>query len=109
MPGYCCLLACSQMRGCGPRSNLARQSWGASLFGEPRRMTNARVCGDPSRRAKCTHLRMTSVWMTKRGLIPCDDLALALVEVRRVQQIATAPPHQEFRPPRPDRVVTATG
>ena len=35
-----------------------------------------------------------------------DDLALALMDVGRIEQIAAAPPHQEFRPPRPDRVVT---
>ena len=38
--------------------------------------------------------------------IPCDDLALALVDVRGIEQIAAAPPYQEFRTPRPDRVVT---
>ena len=38
-------------------------------------------------------------------LIPRDDLALAVMDIRRIEQIAAAPPHQEFRPPRPDRVV----
>ena len=38
---------------------------------------------------------------------PRDDLALALMDVRRVEQIAAAPPHQEFRPPRADRVAPA--
>ena len=37
---------------------------------------------------------------------PGDDLAFAVVKVRRIEQIAAAPPHQEFRTPRPDRVVT---
>src|ERR1700682_3129671 len=41
----------------------------------------------------------------RSSLIPRDDLALALMNIRRVQQIAAASPHQEFRPPRPDRVV----
>ena len=39
--------------------------------------------------------------------IPRDDLVLALVQIRRIEQIAGAPSHQEFRPPCPDRVVAA--
>ena len=39
------------------------------------------------------------------GLIPRDDLAFALMNIRRVQRSAAAPPHQEFRTPSPDRVV----
>src|SRR6266700_2765521 len=56
-------------------------------------------------RKKCAHLRMTSA---RDSSIRRDDLALALVNVRRVKQIAATPPHQKFRPPRPDRVVTPT-
>jgi hypothetical protein len=37
---------------------------------------------------------------------PRDDFTLALMNIRGVEQIAAAPPHQEFRPSRPDRVVT---
>ena|SRR5205823_747425 len=44
----------------------------------------------------------------RESSIPCDDLALALVNVRGVEQIAATPPHQKFRPPRPYRVVTPT-
>ena len=39
-------------------------------------------------------------------LVPRDDLAFALMQVRRIEQIAAAPPHQEFRATRPDRVMT---
>src|SRR5437899_1074204 len=42
----------------------------------------------------------------RNSLVPRDDLVLALMDIRRVQQIAAAPPHQEFRPPYADRVVT---
>ncbi len=48
---------------------------------------------------------MTSAYAAGKNLIPCNDLALALMNIRRVQQITAAPPHQEFRSPRPDRVV----
>jgi hypothetical protein len=37
--------------------------------------------------------------------IPRDDLALALMEIRRIEQIAAAPPHQKFRTPGADRIV----
>ena len=40
------------------------------------------------------------------SLIPRDDLALALMNIGRVEQIAAPPPHQEFRAPCPDRIVT---
>ena len=41
-------------------------------------------------------------------LIPRDDLAFALVKVRRVEQVAGAAAHQEFRAAGADRVVAAT-
>ena len=41
----------------------------------------------------------------RESSIPRDDLALALVNICGVEQIAATPPHQKFRPPRPDRVV----
>ena len=37
--------------------------------------------------------------------IPGDDLALAVVDVRRIEQIAAAAADQEFRTPGPDRVM----
>src|SRR5260370_3455261 len=40
-----------------------------------------------------------------RGSIPRDDLALTLVNIRRVEQVAAAAPHQKFRTPRADCVV----
>src|ERR1700736_6590116 len=42
----------------------------------------------------------------RSSLIARDDLAFALMTLRRVEQTADAPPPQEFRPSRPDRVVT---
>src|SRR3977135_3618140 len=70
-------------------------------------MTGAGLCGHPSRRAKGAHLRMTAECVArKKRSIPCDDLALALMDVRRIEQIVAAPPHQELRPPRPARAVT---
>src|SRR5260370_40205548 len=48
---------------------------------------------------------MTSACAAGKNSVPCADLALALMNIRRVEQTAAAPPHQEFRPPRPDRVV----
>src|SRR5205814_4652155 len=71
-------------------------------------MTSPGACGHPSRRAKSAHLRMTSecVAINKRS-IPRDDLALALVNIRRVEQVAGAAAHQEFGAAGADRVVTA--
>ena len=40
------------------------------------------------------------------ALVPRDDLALALMDIGWIDQIAGASPHQEFRTPGPDRVVT---
>ena len=39
--------------------------------------------------------------------IPRDDLALALMNVGRVEQVAGAAAHQKFRPAGADRVVAA--
>src|SRR3954447_18525962 len=44
---------------------------------------------------------------TLQDSIPCDDLALALVDIRRVEQVTGATAHQEFRAAGADRVVAA--
>src|ERR1700738_4632432 len=55
---------------------------------------------------KSAHLRMTSVSAAQSSRsIPCDDLAFTLMQIRRVEQIAAASPHQKFRTPGADRVV----
>jgi len=40
------------------------------------------------------------------GLVPCDDLVLALETASRIQQMTGTPPHQEFRTPCADDVMT---
>ena len=45
------------------------------------------------------------MWDELNRLIPFDDLALALVNIRRVEQISAAAAHQEFRAAGADRVV----
>ena len=40
-----------------------------------------------------------------KSLVPGDDLALALIIARDIEQIARLAAHQEFRPPRFDRMV----
>src|ERR1700727_3587648 len=37
--------------------------------------------------------------------IRCDDLALALMNMGRIEQVATAPPHQEFWTPAANRIM----
>src|SRR6202035_3810018 len=69
--------------------------------------TQHRTRGHPSRRApRRALLRMRSVYAWRES-IPRDDLALALMQVGRIEQVAGAAAHQEFRASGADRVVTA--
>src|SRR5258708_35080135 len=95
MRGYCCLRDFCSMRWCG---QIRRASKGA-LAPCPPKISSVR-----DNRSVVGTLRFCPPCAC--GSIPCDDLALALVNVGGIEQIAAAPAHQEFRPPRPDRVVT---